>query len=120
MEEVLDKVKGLSTIQEAITYFERVHDAIEMNEKPTLPDFYIVRSNSNGNPTIELNLKPLNEETYNFVITGSRKHINKLLRWILFVQAGSGNRSDSLNLVLKEIFHKELVLARQFRSLLKK
>lgn len=32
LEEVLDKVKGLSTIQEAITYFERVHDAIEMNE----------------------------------------------------------------------------------------
>ncbi|WP_252149541.1 strawberry notch C-terminal domain-containing protein [Acinetobacter baumannii] len=102
LEEVLDKVKGLSTIQEAITYFERVHDAIEMNEKPTLPDFYIVRSNSNGNPTIEFNLKPLNEETYNFVITGSRKHIKQVAEMdSIFVQAGSGNRSDSLNLVLK-------------------
>ena len=101
MEEVLDKIKGLSTIQEAITYFEAVTDAIELNENPTLPEFYIVRSNNNGNPIVEINLKPLNDTAYSFIMKGSRKNLKDVAEIdSVFLQAGSAPKANSLNLVL--------------------
>lgn len=98
-----NKVKGLSSIQEAIIYMKAIEDNVTNNIKQILPDFMIVKSNSGGNPVLQIVVKPVNNSTNNYTLTvqGSRSQIKQFSELKeVFMQANK-MMDNSLNLDLK-------------------
>ncbi|WP_173912989.1 strawberry notch C-terminal domain-containing protein [Acinetobacter sp. Marseille-Q1618] len=96
-----ERIKGISNLDEALMYVDALKSVKRSRSKFTLPSFLIVKSNANGSPVLEVNVKPLNQITDNYFISakGNRKQLKAFSELNIF-NTGKDPSTSNLNLRL--------------------
>ena len=97
-----DKIQGLSTIQEAITYLKAIEESRENKISCKLPEFQITKSNSAGNPVLQISIKPFNSvlDNYCLLVQGNRSQIKQFSENENLFRQKNANIEKGMNLVL--------------------
>ena len=97
-----DKIQGLSTIQEAITYLKAIEESRENKISCKLPEFLITKSNSAGNPVLQISIKPFNSvlDNYCLLVQGNRSQIKQFSENENLFRQKNANIEKGMNLVL--------------------